>query len=203
MGSGKSALGAMTPNTRDDKRTTSIDLKSYLSYLPNYFSRGIPLAFNMMMGFGLNLAALHFISYYSDARLSAGFGLGNLLYTLFFQAILLINNETMGIFCTHEFGQGNWKGFRLMGYRGLTFNLMVACGNSVLFLVSDKALILAGFEQTLAETACQMAVSMIPALFVTALTNALQTYLVSQKITHPMLYLNLGLFASFVPLGYV
>jgi Na+-driven multidrug efflux pump len=121
---------------------------------------------------------------------------------LFFGMVILINSEVMGILCTREFGQENWKGLRLMGYRGLSFNLMIACGNALFFLASDKLLILVGFEQTMAETAREMAVSMIPALFIQAVASTLQTYMVSQKITHAMNYLNLWIFASFGPLGY-
>jgi Na+-driven multidrug efflux pump len=94
---------------------------------------------------------------------------------LFFGQVIIINSELMGILCTHEFGQGNWKGFRLIGYKGLSFNLMIACGNALFFLASDKLLILVGFEQTLAETAREMVVSMIPALFIKAVTFTLQT----------------------------
>lgn len=121
---------------------------------------------------------------------------------LFFGMVILINSELMGILCTHEFGQENWKRFRLMGYRGLSFNIMIACGNAIFFLMSDRLLVLVGFERTLAETAREMAVSMIPALFIQSVTFTLQTYMVSQKITHPMNYLNLAIFASFIPLGY-
>jgi hypothetical protein len=53
----KSPLKAMTPNARDDQRTTAIDFRSYLNYLPNYFSRSLPLAFNRIIPYTLNLTA--------------------------------------------------------------------------------------------------------------------------------------------------
>jgi hypothetical protein len=53
----KSPLKAMTPSARDDQRTTAIDFRSYLIYLPSYFSRSLPLAFNRMMPNTLNLTA--------------------------------------------------------------------------------------------------------------------------------------------------
>jgi Na+-driven multidrug efflux pump len=120
------------------------------------------------MPYTLNLVALHFVSYYGDALLSAGFGLGNLMYMLFFGMVIIINSEVIGILCTRAFGEEDFVGFRRSAYRGLCFKLALAVLNSCLFLISDKLLIAIGFERELSIIAGQMAVSMIPAMFVQA-----------------------------------
>ena len=120
------------------------------------------------MPFTLNLVALHFVSYYGDARLSAGFGLGNLMYMLFFGMVMVINSEVMGILCTRAFGEEDFVGLRRLAWRGLCFKLSIAAMNAFFFLVSDRLLVVIGFERELSEVAGRMAVSMIPALFVQA-----------------------------------
>jgi Na+-driven multidrug efflux pump len=81
----------------------------------------------------INLVALHFVSYYSDAKLSAGFGLGNLMCNLFFVTVIYVNGEVMGILCTRAFGEEDFVGFRRFAYRGLCFMLTIAALNSFLF----------------------------------------------------------------------
>jgi MATE family multidrug resistance protein len=158
----------LSPMTIDDRRQSKIDFETYKTYLPNFYLRSLPLALSRIMPITCNIVALHFLSYYGDARLSAGFGLGNLMYLLFFGMVVVINSEIMGILCTRAFGQEDFMGFRRSAYRGLCFKLALAVLNSFLFYISDKLLIMVGFERELSIIAGKMAVSMIPALFVQA-----------------------------------
>jgi MATE family multidrug resistance protein len=128
-----SPISTTSPMSRDDRRQSKIDFKTYWAYLPSYFLRSLPLALSRIMPFTLNLVALHFVSYYGDARLSAGFGLGNLMYMLFFGIVLVINSEVMGILCTRKFAEEDFVGFRRLAYRGLCFKLAFAVLNSVFF----------------------------------------------------------------------
>ena len=123
----------LSPLTKDDRRQTKIDFVTYKTYLPSYFLRSLPLALNRIMPSTSNLVALHFVSYYGDARLSAGFGLGNLMYALFFGMVIIINSEMMGILCTRAFGENDFVGFRRSAYRGLFFDLALAMVNSFFF----------------------------------------------------------------------
>jgi hypothetical protein len=81
---------------------------------------------------------------------------------LFFGMVVVINNEVMGILCTRKFGKGDFVGFRRLAYRGLYFKLALAVLNSLFFEISDKLLIMVGFERELSIMAGKMAVSMIP-----------------------------------------
>lgn len=179
-----------------------MNFKEILKYAPSFYLNSIPLMFNRMNPYLLNMVSLIFIAFYGNATYTAAFGLGNAIFMFFWQTFTQVNGETQGINCSKAFGAGDYKLMRLHFYRGFALNIVVTILSAILYANIDFILIHAGFQPEMTELAKSMVVCMIPALFIQTVNEMLRNYLMSQKITKPFVWINLAAFAFFPVGGY-
>ena len=58
------------------------------------------------------------LSYFGDAYLSSGYGMGNSMLGVFFNIIMVTSCEALGIICTKDFGKKDYDAFLRALYRG-------------------------------------------------------------------------------------
>lgn len=198
--SGKGVNMEIDDNIATPELDTQITLKSLCKYAPSFYLESIPLMFNRMNPYLLNMISLIFIAFYDNATLTAGFGLGNAIFMFFWQTFTQVNGETQGINCSKAYGAEDFKLMRLHFYRGFIWNWLITLLSVVLYTNIDTILLAAGFEAEMTREAHTMIVCMLPALFLQTVNEMLRNYMMSQKITKPFIWINLASFAFF-PIG--
>jgi len=182
------------------EENTEVNFKTICQYAPGFYFNSIPLMFNRMNPYLLNMISLIFIAFYGNATYTAAFGLGNAIFMFFWQTFTQVNGETQGINCSKAYGAGDYKLMRLHFYRGFALNILVTLLSAALYTNIHYVLIPAGFQLEMVMLAKSMVTFMIPALFIQTINEMLRNYLMSQKVTKPFIWINLAAFAFF-PIG--
>jgi MATE family multidrug resistance protein len=185
---------------KNEDDNTELSFKGLCAYAPGFYLNSVPLMFNRMNPYLLNMISLIFIAFYGSATLTAGFGLGNAIFMFFWQTFTQVNGETQGINCSKAFGAQDYKLMRLHFYRGAFWNICITIISACLYTNIGALLLAAGFEPEMTKQAQLMINTIIPALFLQTINEMIRNYLMSQKIAKPFVWINLASFCFF-PIG--
>ena len=186
-----------------DLENLNIKLSDISNYFSIYMIKGFPLALNKLSIMSVGQVSQFFIGWYQDPIQSGGFGVGNIVFMVFFNFVLSVLSEAFGIFLTEKYGSKDWKGLREVFLRGIGIFFVFVVVN--LFWLSNikPVQIFLNFELKIVEVVSSYMIVMIPSLVPIALNSILQAYQISQKITQPMIFLNFICFVQMLPLSYI
>ncbi len=118
------------------------------------------------------------------------FALSNTFVNMFFGSILNGITENVGVYCsqlyaTNQFSQMGsyfWKGMVSIAVLTVVFILLTSYSHSLLTLIN--------VQENVAYSASVMLAASIPYLFLQGLNNLLVSYIASQSLTQPLIYIN-------------
>lgn len=102
------------------------------------------------------------MGWYNKALYSGGFGLGQTIWVLFFQMIIIIHSENFGIFLTEKYSKGDWKGMQQVFLRGLGVKSFIVLFNCLWLCYTKPVLIFLNFDPELVDVVSEVTFAMIP-----------------------------------------